>query len=106
MRGESQTTTENTSFCYRRERKIALLRIRLPPWMSGEKASYRIRMQDAWGWNPPLEDSGCPVPRHWSLTATASKEPPQSPQALPEDTQPDDVSQDRMVALLAVHNLS
>src|ERR1700730_4769439 len=49
----------------------ALLRIRLPPWMSGEEASYRIRMQNAWGWNPPLEDPGCPVPRHWSLTATA-----------------------------------
>jgi hypothetical protein len=49
----------------------ALLRIRLPPWMSGEEASYRIRMQNAWCWNPPLEEPGCPVPRRWSLTATA-----------------------------------
>ena len=49
----------------------ALLRIRLPPWMSGEKASYRMRMQNAWGWNPLLEDPGYPVPRATSLTAAA-----------------------------------
>jgi hypothetical protein len=34
----------------------ALLRIRLPPWMSGEEASGRIRMQNAWGWKPPGVD--------------------------------------------------
>ena len=49
----------------------ALLRIRLPPWMSGEKASSRIRMQNAWGWNPSLEDPGYAVPRPTSLTAAA-----------------------------------
>jgi hypothetical protein len=31
----------------------ALLRIRLPPGMSGEEASYRIGMQNAGSWNPP-----------------------------------------------------
>src|SRR5260370_41091726 len=50
----------------------ALLRIRLPPWMSGEEASCRIRMQNAWGWNASLEDPGYSVPRRpSSLTATA-----------------------------------
>src|SRR5260370_21499941 len=50
----------------------ALLRIRLPPWMSGEEARCTIRMQNAWGWNPSLEDPGYAVPRRpSSLTATA-----------------------------------
>jgi hypothetical protein len=63
--------------------------------MSGEESGYRIRMQNAWGWNPSWEDSGYPAPRHASpLTAAAQDEPPQSSQALPEDTQPVDVSQD------------
>jgi hypothetical protein len=41
----------------------ALLRIRLPPWMSGEKAGGRIRMQDTWSWKPPREDREEPTPR-------------------------------------------
>jgi hypothetical protein len=49
----------------------ALLRIRLPPWMGGEKADYRIRMQNAWGWKPPLEDREKLIPRHSSLTTSA-----------------------------------
>jgi len=49
----------------------ARLRIRLPPWMSSEEASDRIRMQDAWSWNPPLEDREEPIPRRGSLTAAA-----------------------------------
>src|SRR5258706_14379024 len=49
----------------------ALLRIRLPPWMRGEKADYRISMQNAWGWKPPLEDREKLIPRHSSLTTSA-----------------------------------
>jgi hypothetical protein len=84
----------------------ALLRIRLPPWMSGEKANDRIRMQNTWSWQPLREDREEPIPRGASLTAAAENEPPQSPHSLPEDTQPVDVSRDRMVAVIAVHNLS
>ena len=84
----------------------ALLRIRLPPWMSGVEANCRIGMQNAWSWNPPLEDPNDPVPRPSSLTASAKNEPPQSSQALSKDTQPIDVAGDRMVAVIAVHNLS
>ena len=84
----------------------ALLRIRLPPWMSGEKTNYRIRMQNTWSWQPLREDREEPIPRGASLTAAAENEPPQSPHSLPEDTQPVDVSRDRMVAVIAVHNLS
>jgi len=32
--------------------------------------------------------------------------PPQPPQPLPEDTQPLDVSRDRMVSVITVYNLS
>src|SRR5277367_4749096 len=64
----------------------ALLRIRLPPWMSGEEAGGRIRMQNTWSWKPLREDREVPIPRDSSLTAAAENEPPQSPQALPEDT--------------------
>jgi hypothetical protein len=74
--------------------------------MSSEKANYRIGMQNAWGWKPSLEDPECPVPRHASLTAATENEPPQAPQALPEKAQPVDVARDRMVAVVAVHNLS
>src|SRR6202790_5633963 len=84
----------------------ALLRIRLPPWMGGEKANYRIRMQNTWSWQPLREDREELIPRGASLTAAAENEPPQSPHSLPEDTQPVDVSRDRMVAVIAVHNLS
>ena len=49
----------------------ALLRIRLPPWMSGEEASCRIRMQNVWGWKPPSVDWYEPIPRRRSLTAAA-----------------------------------
>ncbi len=49
----------------------ALLRIRLPPWMSGEEASYRIRMQNAWSWKPPSEEREELIPPRRSLTAAA-----------------------------------
>ena len=49
----------------------ALLRIRLPPWMRGEKASDGIRMQNARSWNPLREDAGDPIPRSASLAAPA-----------------------------------
>jgi hypothetical protein len=62
----------------------ALLRIRLPPCMSSEKANHRIRMQNAWSWKPPLEDPEGPVPRHASLTAAMKNEPPQAPQRCPK----------------------
>ena len=84
----------------------ALLRIRLPPWMSGEKADYRIRMQNTWSWQPLREDREELIPRGASLTAAAENEPPQSPHSLPEDTQPVDVSRDCMVAVITSYNLS
>ena len=62
-------------------------------------------MQNAWGWNPSLEDPGYSGPRPTSLTAAAQNEPPHSSQALSEDTQPIDVSRNRMVTVIAVHNL-
>ena len=74
--------------------------------MSGEKAGDRIRMQNTWSWKPPREDWEVPIPRDASLTAAAENEPPQSPQALPEDTQPVDVSRDCMVAVITGYNLS
>jgi hypothetical protein len=63
-------------------------------------------MQNTWSWRPLREDREEPIPRDASLTAAAESEPPQSPHSLPEDTQPVDVSRDRMVAVIAVHNLS
>jgi hypothetical protein len=74
--------------------------------MSGEKANYRIRMQNTGSWKPLREDREEPIPRGATLTAAAENEPPQSPHSLPEDTQSVDVSRDRMVAVIAVHNLS
>ena len=49
----------------------ARLRIRLPPWMGGDKAVHWIRMQDTGYWNPAVQNRfepipGSPVP----LTAT------------------------------------
>src|ERR1035438_1898118 len=49
----------------------ARLRIRLSPWMSGDKAIHRVRVQDARYWNPAVQNRadpipGCPAP----LTAT------------------------------------
>jgi len=39
--------------------------------MSGEKANFRIGMQNAWGWNPSREDPVHPIPRQGALTAAA-----------------------------------
>jgi hypothetical protein len=47
----------------------ALLRIRLPPWMSGKATSCRIRMQNAWGCKPPGVDRYEPISPRRSLTA-------------------------------------
>jgi hypothetical protein len=74
--------------------------------MSGEKANYRIRMQNTWSWQPLREDREEPIPRDASLTAAAENEPPQSPHSLPEDTQPVDVARDCVVAVIAGHDLS
>jgi hypothetical protein len=52
------------------------------------------------------EDREIPNPRDSSLAAAAENEPPQSPYAWPEDTQPVDVSRDRVVAVIASHNLA
>ena len=30
--------------------------MQLPPWIGGEKANDRIRMQNTWGWKPLRED--------------------------------------------------
>ncbi len=63
-------------------------------------------MQNPWSWKPLRKDREEPIPRGAALTAAAENEPPQAPHSLPEDTQPVDVSRDRMVAVIAVHNLS
>jgi hypothetical protein len=84
----------------------ALLRIRLPPWMSSEKANCRIGMQNTWSWNPWREDREIPIPRYSSLTAAAENQPPQSPRWLPEETQPVDVARDGVVAVITGYHLS
>src|ERR1019366_4292514 len=49
----------------------ARLRIRLPPWMSGDKAIHRVRVQDARYWNPAVQNRAEPIPGcPTSLTAT------------------------------------
>ena len=63
-------------------------------------------MQNTGSWKPLREDREEPIPCGATLTAAAENEPPQSPHSLPEDTQPVDVSRDRMVTVIAVHNLS
>jgi hypothetical protein len=64
----------------------ARLRIRLPPWMGGEEAFVRIRMQNAGCWNPVLKDRSQPIPQcAASLTAAAQDQPPQTPKPLGED---------------------
>src|SRR5215469_2448871 len=72
----------------------ARLPIRLPPWMSSEKAGQRIGMQNARSWNPSGEDQKHAIPPATPLTAATQREPPQSSQALPEETQPIDVSRE------------
>jgi hypothetical protein len=47
----------------------ALLRIRLPPWMSSEEANDRIRMQNMGSWKPPGVDRHESIPRRRLLTA-------------------------------------
>jgi len=74
--------------------------------MSGKKADDRIGMQNAWCWNPASGDAGDPIPFHGLLTAATQSKPPQTPQSLPEDTQLIDVSRDRVVLVIASHNLS
>jgi hypothetical protein len=84
----------------------ALLRIRLPPWMSGEKADYRIKDVEHVELESLRKDREEPIPGGAALTTAAESKPPQAPHSLPEDTQPVDVSRDRMVAVIAVHDLS
>jgi hypothetical protein len=74
--------------------------------MSGEKADDRIGMQNAWCWKPASGDAGDPTPRHGLLTAATQGKPPHAPQPLPKGTQPIDVARDRMVLVIASHNLS
>jgi len=74
--------------------------------MSGEKVYDRIGMQHAWGWEPASGDSGDPIPLQRLLTAATQSKPPQTPQSLPEDTQLIDVTRDRVVLVIAGHNLS
>jgi len=71
----------------------ALLRIRLPPRMTGEEAFSRVRMQNTGFWNGSFEDRFYPIKRDVaSLTATAQSPPPQSLQTSPEDMQPVEVA--------------
>ena len=48
----------------------ALLRIRLPPRMTGVKALHRIRMENASDWNPSVEEPVEPV--HGDVAALAA----------------------------------
>ena len=48
----------------------ALLRIRLPPRMSGVKALHGIRMEDASDWNPSVDEPVEPV--HADIAALAA----------------------------------
>ena len=74
--------------------------------MSGEKAYDRIGMQNAWCWDRASGNSGDPIPLHKLLTAATQSKPPQAPQSLPEDTQPIEVTRDRVVLVIASHDLS
>jgi hypothetical protein len=74
--------------------------------MKSEKADNRIGMQDARGRDPASGNSGDPNPLHGLLTAATQSKPPQAPQPLPKDTQPIDVTRDRVVLVIASHNLS
>src|SRR5215467_2230001 len=47
----------------------ALLRIRLPPWMSGGEALLRIGMKNAGFWNPSVEQRSKSLPRFPPLLA-------------------------------------
>jgi hypothetical protein len=40
----------------------ARLRIRLPPWMSGDKALHRVRVHNAGYWNPAVQNRVKPIP--------------------------------------------
>jgi hypothetical protein len=62
-------------------------------------------MQNAGCWEPASEDSGDPTPLHWLLTAATQSKPPQSPQSLSKETQLIDVARDRVVLVIASHNL-
>jgi len=65
----------------------ARLCIRLQPRMSSGEAFHRIWMQDT-GYRSPARKDRCEaIPRHHAaLTAATQDEPPQSTQALSEDT--------------------
>ena len=49
----------------------AVLRIRLPPRMTGVKALHRIRMENASDWNPALHEPEEPVPGDVASLAAA-----------------------------------
>ena len=64
----------------------ARLRIRLLRRMSGVKACFRIRMQNAGWWNPPFQDGSNAVPPDLSaLTAANQNISPQTVDAMFEE---------------------
>ena len=80
----------------------ARLRIRLPPWMCGDKACIRIRMQDTRGRNPSVEERIEPLPTHIAaLTATDQYHPPQPAKPMPKDLQLRHVTRNRVISVIA-----
>ena len=73
--------------------------------MSGQKAYDRIGMQNVWCWDPASGNSGDPIPLHRLLAAASERKPPQASQPLPEDTQLIDVAWDRVILVIASHDL-
>jgi hypothetical protein len=74
--------------------------------MSGNEAFHRVWMRNTGHWNPARKERFQPVPgQHPELATTAQNQPPQATYALPEDTQPVEVSRDRMLSVITHHNL-
>ena len=63
-------------------------------------------MQNAWCWGPVSGDAGNPIPLHRLLAAATQSVPPQASQSLPKDTQPIDVTGNRVVLVITSHDLS
>src|SRR5271157_2106100 len=85
----------------------ARLRIRLLPWMGSGEACIRVGMQNARLRNPPRQQRGETIPPHLCpLTATYENAPPQPANASAEDAQLSRVTRNRMVLVVAQHNLA
>src|ERR1700747_75491 len=67
---------------------VRLSRIRLPPWVCGDEASARPRMEDARFWQPGVRQLCHSLPRDPSLVAaTPQRAPPEVENMVPECVQ-------------------